>query len=67
MFDEIIPQIVSKGYAFQMEIILRAAHKGYKIEEVPIIFVERIFGESKFSSKEVKNYLRGVFNLMWQF
>ncbi len=67
VFDEIIPKIVSKGYAFQMEIILRAAHQGLKIEEVPIVFVERIFGESKFTSKEVKNYLRGVWNLMWQF
>jgi len=67
VFDDIIPKIVSKGYAFQMEIILRAAHQGYKIEEVTIIFVERIFGESKFTSKEVKNYLRGVWNLMWQF
>ena len=67
VFDEIIPKIVSKGYAFQMEIILRASHQGLKIEEVPIIFVERIFGESKFTSKEVKNYLRGVWNLMWIF
>lgn len=67
IFDEIIPKIVSRGYAFQMEIILRAAHQGLKIEEVPIVFVERIFGASKFESQEVKNYLKGVWNLMWQF
>lgn len=50
-----------------MEIMLRATNAGYKVEEVPIVFVERIFGESKFTSKEVKVYLRGIWNLMWQF
>ena len=64
-FDDIIPKIVSKGYTFQMEIILRASSQGMKVEEVPIVFVERIYGVSKFSSKEVQNYLRGVWNLMW--
>lgn len=67
VFEEIVPKITSKGYAFQMEIMLRATNAGYKVEEVPIVFVERIFGESKFTSKEVKVYLRGIWNLMWAF
>lgn len=64
-FDSIIGDIFSRGYAFQMEIVLRAQNKGYKVEEVPIVFVERIYGESKFSQSEVKNYLLGVWRLMW--
>lgn len=67
MFERIIPTIQSKGYAFQMEIILSAQNMGYKIEEVPIIFVERIFGESKLSAREIKIYLLGLWKLMWQF
>ena len=37
----------TKGYAFQMEICVRAKRMGLRIEEVPIIFVDRLFGKSK--------------------
>lgn len=37
-------QTITKGYAFQMEIMVRAKRLGFKIEEVPIIFVDRLFG-----------------------
>ena len=67
VFDKIIGKVQSTGYSFQMEIILRCSQLGCKIEEVPIVFVERIFGESKFAAKEVKRYLVGVWNLMWTF
>jgi len=30
-----------------MEIIMRARKYGFSLEEVPIIFVDRIYGESK--------------------
>lgn len=56
-------QVVSKGYAFQMEIIIRAQAMDYKVKEVPIIFVDRIFGESKLGANEVLIYLKGVWNL----
>lgn len=64
-FLAVIDKIESQGYAFQMEIILRASKKGYKIAEVPIVFVERLFGDSKFDQNEVKKYLLGVWKLMW--
>lgn len=48
-----------------MEIILRASKQGFKIAEVPIVFVERLFGASKFDKNEVKKYLLGVWKLMW--
>lgn len=34
MLEDIISSCVSKGYVFQMEMIVRASRKGYHIEEV---------------------------------
>jgi dolichol-phosphate mannosyltransferase len=39
----------SKGYAFQIEMTYRASRLGYRIEEVPIVFVDRTEGTSKMS------------------
>jgi len=36
---------------------------GYNIEEVPITFVDRIFGESKLGAGEIVSYLQGVVDL----
>ncbi|KAJ6921038.1 dolichol-phosphate mannosyltransferase subunit 1 [Populus alba x Populus x berolinensis] len=47
VLEDIISSVVSKGYVFQMEMIVRASRKGYQIEEVPITFVDRVFGSSK--------------------
>lgn len=45
--------IASQGYAFQIELTLRAADVGAVIVEVPITFVERSAGASKMSSRIV--------------
>jgi dolichol-phosphate mannosyltransferase len=37
------------GYAFQIEMKLRAKRKGFKILEVPIVFRDRVLGTSKMS------------------
>jgi dolichol-phosphate mannosyltransferase len=44
-------QIVSDGYAFQVETLYEAAQTGCRIGEVPIIFVERRQGQSKLSGR----------------
>jgi dolichol-phosphate mannosyltransferase len=41
--------IDSKGYAFQIETTYRASRLGFRIEEVPIVFVDRTEGTSKMS------------------
>ncbi len=48
---ETIPldQIDAKGYAFQIETTYRAARAGFRIAEVPIVFVDRTEGHSKMS------------------
>lgn len=53
----------SKGYVFQMEMMVRARQLGYSIEEVPITFVDRVFGESKLGGDEIVGYLQGLWNL----
>jgi dolichol-phosphate mannosyltransferase len=41
--------IDSKGYAFQIETTYRASRIGFRVEEVPIVFVDRTEGTSKMS------------------
>jgi dolichol-phosphate mannosyltransferase len=41
----------SNGYSFQIEMTYRAARKGMRIEEVPIVFVDRTLGRSKMSRR----------------
>ncbi|GMH77704.1 hypothetical protein TrLO_g15828 [Triparma laevis f. longispina] len=60
---EIFPKIVSKGYVFQMEVMVRIVDAGYKVEEVGISFVDRIYGESKLGAGEIIGYLKGLLNL----
>jgi len=45
-----LDRIVSDGYAFLLDVTFMAAHAGLRIEESPIIFVERRVGASKLSS-----------------
>lgn len=39
VLERVIKEIVSKGYAFQMEMVMRAKSYGYRIEEVIKIFL----------------------------
>lgn len=64
-FDGIMQHMLSKGYVFQMEVIVRAKMLGYAVEEVPITFVDRLFGESKMGTDEIAHYLKGLWTLAW--
>lgn len=41
--------VTSKGYAFQIEVTYRALRAGFRVVEVPIVFVDRTHGTSKMS------------------
>lgn len=56
-------KVQSKGYVFQMEVIVRARQLGCSIAEVPITFVDRIYGESKLGTMEIVGYLKGLLQL----
>ena len=63
VLDKIMPQVKSRGYVFQIEIIIKAQYQGYSIEEIPITFVDRIYGESKLGANEIVGYLKGIVEL----
>jgi dolichol-phosphate mannosyltransferase len=43
--------IISDGYCFQIEMTFRSWRKGFRITEVPIVFVDRHSGTSKMSNR----------------
>ncbi|MDT0538346.1 MULTISPECIES: polyprenol monophosphomannose synthase [Croceitalea] len=51
------------GYAFQIEMKYRAYLKKFKIEEVSIIFTDRINGKSKMNSAIVREAILGVISM----
>ncbi len=58
-----LDNIHSNGYAFQIEMSFRAWKKGFRIKEIPIIFVDRRAGESKMSKKIVREAIWMVWKL----
>jgi len=63
--ESILPKVQSTGYAFQMEIVVLAKKAGYKVEEVGITFVDRLYGESKLGTREIVLYLKGLLYLFF--
>lgn len=53
----------SNGYAFQIEMSFRAWKKGFKIVEIPIVFVDRTEGTSKMSKAIVREAVWMVWRL----
>jgi len=49
-----LDRVHSNGYSFQIEMSFRAWQKGFKLKEISIIFVDRVGGKSKMSSKIVR-------------
>ncbi|KAI9218408.1 nucleotide-diphospho-sugar transferase, partial [Blastocladiella britannica] len=60
---KLMAAVISKGYVFQMEMMVRARQFNYTIGEVPITFVDRVYGESKMGADEIAQYLLGLFTL----
>ncbi|XP_044774949.1 dolichol-phosphate mannosyltransferase subunit 1 isoform X2 [Neomonachus schauinslandi] len=63
VLQKLIEKCVSKGYVFQMEMIVRARQLKYTIGEVPISFVDRVYGESKLGGNEIVSFLKGLLTL----
>jgi len=58
-----LDSVKSNGYAFQIEMTFKAWKKGFKITEMPIIFVDRTRGKSKMSRKIVREAVFMVWKL----
>jgi dolichol-phosphate mannosyltransferase len=57
--------IRSNGYAFQIEMHFRVWKAGFRIVEIPIVFVDRTIGESKMSKRIVREAVWMVWRLRW--
>ena len=56
-------KIRARGYAFQEEFLYRCARVGCRIVETPIVFEDRIVGQSKINVPEIVRSLRDLFLL----
>jgi len=63
VLERLVAACVSKGYVFQMEMVVRARQCGFIIGEVPISFVDRVYGESKLGGSEIFGYIKGLLYL----
>lgn len=61
-----LDSVEMKGYGFQIEMKYNAYKKGFKIEEVPIVFTDRVEGVSKMSSSIFGEAFRGVIKLRFK-
>jgi len=62
VLEKLVNSCVSKGF-FQMEMIVRARQQSLTVGEVPITFVDRVYGESKLGGNEIFGYLKGLLYL----
>lgn len=60
-----LDDIRSNGYAFQIEMNFRAWRRGFRIVEIPIVFVDRTEGVSKMSKRIVREAIWMVWRLRW--
>jgi dolichol-phosphate mannosyltransferase len=58
-----LDSVRSNGYAFQIEMSMRAWKQGFRIQEIPIVFVDRTEGQSKMSGAIVREAVWMVWRL----
>lgn len=58
-----LDEVRSTGYSFQIEMSMRAWKKGFRITEIPIIFYDRVAGQSKMSKKIMREAIWMVWAL----
>jgi dolichol-phosphate mannosyltransferase len=58
-----LPTVECSGYAFQIELTYRALRKGFRVAEIPIVFVDRRVGQSKMSRRIVLEGIRKVWSI----
>ena len=63
VLQDLIKRCVSKGYVFQMEMLVRAREMNYTIGEVPITFVDRLYGQSKLGGTEIFQFAKNLLYL----
>lgn len=60
-----LDKIKSNGYAFQEEMLHRTQKAGFKITEIPVIFIDRQEGKSKLSKKDIIEFFITILKLKY--
>lgn len=66
VYEKVRPHMNSKrftGYTFQIGFLHQAVRQGFKIVEVPFVFVDRTIGQSKLGPEYIKNTLVFIFKV----
>lgn len=58
-----LEEIRSGGYSFQIEMNFKAWKNGFKLKEIPIIFIDRAIGKSKMSKQIIREAVWMVWKL----
>lgn len=58
-----LARVKSNGYSFQIEMSYRAWRKGFRLVEIPIVFTDRIEGQSKMNKRIVREAIWMVWAL----
>ena len=58
-----LDRVRSDGYSFQIEMNYRCVERGFRVTEVPIIFIDRHAGSSKMSKRSVREAVLMVWKL----
>ena len=58
-----LDSVRSEGYLFQIELTYRAIQLGFRVKEIPFVFMDRRVGQSKMSGRIVREAALGVWRL----
>lgn len=61
-----LDSIKTSGYAFQIEMTYRAILHGFRVKEIPIVFVDRLHGQSKMSRRIFLEAVWAVWKLRFE-
>ncbi|KAK1759171.1 dolichol-phosphate mannosyltransferase subunit 1 [Echria macrotheca] len=65
VLEKLFESTDARGFTMQMALAVTAKSKGLSIGEVPISFVDRVYGDSKLGGEEIVEYAKGVLQLWW--
>ena len=65
-FEEIVKISNLNDYDFQIEALYIAKKLGFKVEEIPITFTDRKWGESKLGNKEIVKFSKSMFSMIFR-
>jgi dolichol-phosphate mannosyltransferase len=62
-----LSRVRADGYAFQVEMAYICQRKGYRVREVPIVFLDRTLGKSKMSSRIIREAAWRVWQIKFRY